>query len=386
MTDDAASRMPHPAPDWDALARFHAGESPDAEARALREWLAAHPADAAMLAALHASVDRGAAAPAFDEAGVDVEAALRRVKARRDAAPAGRRATPVVPLRPREAAHDVPRRGARRAWWATAGLAAAAAAAFFIVSDAPRDTATTASGARVAAAGSIAVTAVGVRDSVRLPDGTRVVLAPGSRLEVAAGYGRGARDVALEGVALFSVEHDAARPFTVRAGDVVIRDLGTVFTVRADAAVGAPGRLAGTVAVSVTEGVVGMRAASATDTGIVLAAGDHGAMRGDRVVDLSRGTVVPGDVAWASGTIVYRAAPLAMVAADLRRWYGIDLRIDDPTLAARRLTATFTEPGTGASAGDSADQVLRVLGLALGAEVVREGAVARLRPSPGTVP
>lgn len=385
MTDDAASRMPHPAPDWDALARFHAGESPDAEARALREWLAAHPADAAMLAALHASADRGAAAPAFDESSLDVEAALRSVKARRDASAAGRRATPVVPLHPRGETHRAPRRGAHRAWWATGGLAAAAAAAFFMLGDAPRDTDTGPTpGARVAAAGSTVVTAVGTRDSVRLPDGTRVVLAPGSRLEIAAGYGRGARDVALEGVALFAVEHDAARPFTVRAGDVVIRDLGTVFTVRADPAVGPRGALGGTVAVSVTEGVVGMRGASATDTGIVLAAGDHGAMRGDRVVDLTRGTVGPDDVAWAGGTIVYRAAPLAVVAADLRRWYGIDLQVDDPTLAARRLTATFTAPDS-AAAGDSVDEVLRVLALALGAEVARDGPVARLRPSPGSV-
>src|SRR5687767_5978886 len=126
MTNDTAPLATDLPPDWEALARYHAGESPEAEARALRAWLAAHPADAAMLAELHGATDRAMAAPALDEASLDVEAALRRVKARRS--------TPVVPLQPRRAL---------RAWWAVGGLAAAAVAVIGVTlagRDADRET------------------------------------------------------------------------------------------------------------------------------------------------------------------------------------------------------------------------------------------------------
>src|SRR5215217_3430562 len=89
MTDNLSSRSPQ-APDWEALARYHAGESPAEEARLVATWLAANAQDAALLAMLddvveraigaeHAAIDLPATSPHLD-----VEAALRAVKARRD--------------------------------------------------------------------------------------------------------------------------------------------------------------------------------------------------------------------------------------------------------------------------------------------------------------
>jgi transmembrane sensor len=212
-------------------------------------------------------------------------------------------------------------------------------------------------------------TAVGVRDSVELPDGTRVLLAPASRLVVAAGYGGAHRDATLEGAASFVVRHDAARPFTVRAGAALVRDLGTAFAVRTDGAGGAGG-----VTVAVTEGVVALRPATpatAADTGVLLNAGDRGVLRAGAAAEAARGAVTADDVAWTRGRLVYRDAPLDELRADLRRWYGVELRVDDPALAGRRLTATFD--------GEPADRVLDVVATALGAEVERTGGAAVLR-------
>ncbi|HEY0995197.1 MAG TPA: hypothetical protein VGD77_04355, partial [Gemmatimonadaceae bacterium] len=69
-------------PDWEALARFLAGEGDAAESRAVAAWLDAHPADAALVRSLHA-VGGEAVGAAADPADVDVEGALARVKARR---------------------------------------------------------------------------------------------------------------------------------------------------------------------------------------------------------------------------------------------------------------------------------------------------------------
>jgi transmembrane sensor len=335
-------------PDWPTLAAYLAGECDRDESRAVAAWLRTNPASADVLDRLDLITSR---AVLERPSTLDVEAALRRTRERR-----------AADGRPALILHTAPRAGARRAWLA-GGLAAAAlvgvVAGLGWRRGAGASLGTTAE-ARVVA------TAVGRRDSLRLADGSRVVLAPGSRLVVAAGYGGSAREVALEGAAWFSVRHDAARPFVVRAGGSVVRDLGTEFTVRTDGVAG--GRA---VAVAVTAGSVSL------DT-LVLRAGDRAERRVDGTLVAERGTVRDDDVAWTRGRLAYHDAELDEVRADLRRWYGVDLRVDDAVIARRRLTATFD--------GESADDVLRVIALALGGDVRRDGSTATLRRATRAAP
>jgi transmembrane sensor len=414
MTDHGMSSAATQPPDWEALARYHAGESPAAEAQAVAAWLAAHPRDAALLAALDEALE-GAMAVGHDAAAariVDIEAALRAVRGRREpavaavaapvasphataSAPAGvlpiwARLTPGV-VRPVPAPErTVVRR--RRTWRVAGGLAAVAAAIALLVARPREAVEGTAGASAVLAAGGGASlvtpgrtveTAVGVRDSLRLPDGTRVVLAPGSRLTVPESFGEAAREVTLEGHAHFTATHDEVRPFTVRTATALVRDLGTVFTVHTHGAL-VDGDAAGVV-VAVTAGRVALGAGDAAgsdrdgpsrDTGVVLEAGDRGTLDARGTATAERDVVTADEVAWTTrGALVYRATPLSVVAADLRRWYGIELRVPDRALAARRLTATF--------AGEPVDQVLAVIALALDARVERSGHVATLRPAGG---
>ena len=73
-------------------------------------------------------------------------------------------------------------------------------------------------------------TGVGQRDSVTLDDGSSVMMGPATRIVVTG------REVSLVGEAFFTVTHDETRPFTVYAGDIGIRDLGTEFSVHNDPA------------------------------------------------------------------------------------------------------------------------------------------------------
>ena len=95
-------------------------------------------------------------------------------------------------------------------------------------------------------------TAAGEREAVTLVDGTRVTLAPTSRLQLPADYGQAGREMTLEGEALFEVMHNAAHPFRVRSGRVVTEDIGTRFAVRA-------WDNGAAVQVAVVEGRVGVR-------------------------------------------------------------------------------------------------------------------------------
>lgn len=341
--------------DWDVLARFLAGESPAEEAQGVRAWLAEDPARHDVLSALDSTLDRVVAAPPAD---LDVEAALRTVHARMD-----QPETPVIPFRaPVRRAAPAPRRSMPTPWLrAAAAIVVLLGVAWF----AWRMMGPGASSTVVAFS-----TGVGERDTVRLEDGTTVILGPDSRLALAEEYGKKSREVHLRGEALFDVRHDDARPFTVRAGDALVRDIGTTFSVTADSAAG--------VRVVVTQGAVALRTAEeATSQEVVLRRGDRATLSAGRV-RAERAAATDDDVAWTRGRLVFRDAPFEQVAADLRRWYGVNLRAADATIAGRRLTASFE--------GEPSDAVLRVVGLALGAQVEVRGDTAVLHAEPPGAP
>lgn len=331
--------------DWEALARFLAGESPPPEADAVRAWLAEDPGRQDVLGALDAAMDRTAAPP---PAGLDVEAALASVHRRMDA--------PAAPFR-----RPVPPSVAAPRWRAPALRAAAALLLVLGAFFAWQSVRGGAPAVRMAYA-----TGVGERDSVQLPDGTRVLLGPASRLTLADGYGGRTRDVTLRGEALFDVPHDDARPFTVHAGGARVRDIGTAFSVEADSG--------GGVRVVVTEGAVALRPGGEDGAAeVVLRRGERGVLPegGTRA---RRGAATDEDLAWTRGELVFRDATLTDVAAELRRWYGVELRPGDAAVAGRRLTASFD--------GEDAEQVLKVIALALGAEMTLRGDTAVLRAAP----
>jgi transmembrane sensor len=207
-------------------------------------------------------------------------------------------------------------------------------------------------------------TGVGVRDSVTLADGTRIVIGPLSSVTIPADYGVNSRSVQVRGDAWFDVVHDERKPFTVHAGNAAIVDVGTRFAVSSDAAAG--------VVVSVTEGAVSLsQLNSPAGQGVILQAGDNGRLEPDGRVVSGKGKVTADDLAWRDGRLVFREAELAEVAGSMRKWYGIEMKIADKSLNNRHLTATFN--------GESADRVLETIKLALGAEIERHGDTAIIR-------
>lgn len=338
-----------PEADWEAIARFLAGESDPAEAARVRAWLATHAEDAAFVDAVKARTVREEQRA---DVTVDTERALAAVRARMGA-DAPRRLT--VERGGASVPGARPTAASRRPWRvagfaAAAGLAALAAIGAF--------------GTRGSSAAAREYrTSVGQRDSLRLPDGSTVVLAPGSRLTVAADFGATTREVTLDGAAFFDVTHDEAHPFTVHTASADIRDIGTAFSVKTTGE--------GDVAVDVTHGIVALQARAGAAAPVELRAGDRGVLA-RAAVAVKRGSVTADDVAWTRGVLSYRDASLAEVRADLRRWYGLELEVTDGTLASRTLTASFR--------GDSVSQVLRVIALALGADAVQRGDTVVLQP------
>jgi transmembrane sensor len=355
----ADERTQHPDLDaeWEALARFLAGESDPEEERRLRGVLAGHPDRAALLAALDAALS---AAPEAQLTTEEIEAALVAVRARRGPELAAEGSRGRVPLRERPSVQL-----ARLRWqWRHAGLRAAAAVLVVAGASMLWSTIRRAGPAHPA----VALTAKSYTtpraqvDSIRLADGTQVVLGPGSSLRLASGFGSATREMTLDGDAYFDVVHNAKIPFVVRTAHATLRDVGTSFAVHTDSSSG--------TRVSVTAGAVDLVAALLpTGPRAVLRAGDRALVRGTNV-RIERG-VVPGDeLAWTRGVLVFRDAPIDEVAAGLRRWFGYELIVTDSIIATRRLTASFEKA--------TADEAGRVLGAALGGTVVRSHDTLRL--------
>ncbi|HXB23532.1 MAG TPA: FecR family protein [Gemmatimonadaceae bacterium] len=97
------------------------------------------------------------------------------------------------------------------------------------------------------------------RRIVRLPDGSRATLEPGARLTYRASFFPRPRTLTLEGEARFQARPDSDRPFEVHANGVLVRAIGTVFTVRADP-------WESTVHIAVEEGTVRVWPGAATQS------------------------------------------------------------------------------------------------------------------------
>jgi transmembrane sensor len=333
--------------DWDRLARYVAHESSPAERAELERWLAADPSRQALLA----QVERRWVA-AQSPVDVNIDAAWSRVSSRlKDATPV---VSDDVVLEELNGA-TAPRSFASR--WAlpiAAAVVLAAGVSFWQLTQPGDDTASLA-----ATAGEYRVARGGAPITVTLGDGSEVTLASGSRLVVAADFGNASRSVDLEGEAMFRVEHDAARPFRVRAGNVIAEDLGTEFVVRH----------LGAVRVAVREGIVAVRSGDDAPARDTLRARDV-AIASDSGVLVRRDQDLDAYFAWTRGQLVFDNAPLSEVAAELSRWFDIDVVVADSSIANRTLNVTLlsTTP---------VDEILQIVGSSTDIRVERQGRSVR---------
>lgn len=168
----------------------------------------------------------------------------------------------------------------------------------------------------------------GARQTIALGDGSRVILAPHSRLTLS---GRHKDRLALEGGAYFDIRHDPQRPLAIRARELEIGDIGTRFEIQTN------GRA---VRVEVAQGQVEVRG-DALGQPVELAAGRR------ILFDPAHGlatiaAIAASDVGeWREGRLSYDAAPLSLVASDLARYAGVAVAVP-PALSGRRFSGTLS--------------------------------------------
>ncbi|MDF0488652.1 FecR domain-containing protein [Sphingomonas sp. H39-1-10] len=193
-----------------------------------------------------------------------------------------------------------------------------------------------------------------------LADGSEVKLNGGTRLIVG---GRDARALSLgRGEALFTVKHDAARPFSVRVGTAWVVDIGTRFDIV---------RESDTTRVAVSEGEIDWRRGGVA---VRVTAGRSLRAR-DGSNDVRLANVAQGAVGgWSQGQLQYDGTELSEVATDLARTLGVTVSVDG---------AIETRPVRGVvQLEGGARAVFPRLAALIGVRAKREGAKWRLLASP----
>lgn len=179
-----------------------------------------------------------------------------------------------------------------------------------------------------------------LRGEVRLApldDGSVVTINTQTRLTV--DYTQVRRTVRLlDGEAFFEVASNPARPFVVDAGDVLVRAVGTAFSVR---------RIPGEpVQVIVSEGQVEIRRRTGAGRPVAVAANFRAVATETGPAAADTSGLVPNDVrramAWREGKIAFEGESLRYAAEAFERYSDTRIVITDPGLANQTVTGLFT--------------------------------------------
>jgi len=165
-----------------------------------------------------------------------------------------------------------------------------------------------------------------------LPDGTRVVLKPGSVLEYPSHFRDDIRSVTLKGEGFFSVGHDLSRPFILTMENTRTEDIGTSFYANSNSS-------SGSAKIVLTTGRIAVYFNNRPDEKKVLEEGDEAEITPDHIM-VSKNSDV-NYLAWKTRKIIFNNDPLNKIIETLDNVYQADIHLKSPGLAGCRLTATF---------------------------------------------
>jgi ferric-dicitrate binding protein FerR (iron transport regulator) len=198
-------------------------------------------------------------------------------------------------------------------------------------------------------------TTKGSKSTVKLPDGTVVMLNANSRLSHYEKFKGETREVSLTGEAYFDVVHDPAHPFIIHtpAGDIKV--LGTSFNVKAFAN--------GFLETTLIHGKVAIFLKNHKDNNFVLSPGQKLVTRNsghstDSVAILPITTLkdtLVAETSWTKGQLVFVNKPLVDIAKDLERIFDVTIQFKSDKAKEYRYTGVYDDT--------SLDQILEILQL-----------------------
>lgn len=203
------------------------------------------------------------------------------------------------------------------------------------------------------------VSKYGSRSYIELPDGSGLWLNAGSKVQYAAAFADGKRELTLSGEAYFDVKHDPAHPFIIHTGRLDVRVLGTTFNIKAY-----PGD--SLTETTLIKGKVEVDFAGDTHSAIILKPSEKLIVSTSTIQSASPSTspaaaekaqpeptvrpVVPDptdgtieETSWVENKLVFRKEPFAQLTLKLERWYNVKIQFDNEKYKMDELTGTFKD-------------------------------------------
>lgn len=191
-------------------------------------------------------------------------------------------------------------------------------------------------------------------ESDTLPDGSAVTLNKQSRIAYSFDKKQKAHRVKLKGEAYFKIEHKADKDFVVEAEEVLIKDIGTSFNVKAYPETNS-------IEVVVEEGEVHFY--TETNTGIFVRAGGKGVYnKSTKTFTLEQPD--PNVASYKTKHFVFSDTDLSTMVSALNKVYDRQIKFA-PHLANCRLTVTFTD--------ESPEEIANVIAETMGLAVTVQG-------------
>lgn len=184
-----------------------------------------------------------------------------------------------------------------------------------------------------------------------LPDNSHVWLNAGSKLQVPEKFAVRKRNVILEGEAYFDVIRDENKPFKVKAGNTVIKVLGTSFNIKMEKNTN--------VNVIVNTGKVAFYKTNSLKKPDVLTAGLKGEYS-DNQIKITK-NLNENYVSWKTGNLKFNNTPLKKVCSVLSQHF----RKNITTTIADTLTLT------GSFKNENLEDILRTVELTLDVEILK---------------
>ncbi|SMG06174.1 FecR family protein [Sphingobacterium psychroaquaticum] len=199
---------------------------------------------------------------------------------------------------------------------------------------------------------------------VLLPDSSRVVLRPGSRLVYRTDFSGDSREVELIGEAYFDISHRAGQPFIIHTGAVKTVVLGTAFTIRAN-----PND--SDVQVTVQRGKVRVERDNKTVAELTANQQVDVHEEADKTAPKEVHDVAETAMRWAAQDVSFDWQPFGELTAKLERRYGVVIKFKNEKLANCPVSGAF-------SGIETLDELLPILCTTRNATYRKEGKIIEI--------
>lgn len=179
----------------------------------------------------------------------------------------------------------------------------------------------------------------GQKLTVKLADGTSVMLNSDSRIIFPEHFREAERKVSLEGEAFFKVAKDSLHPFVIKTNELDVRVLGTSFNVRSFTN-------EEDVSVAVRTGKVMVSHHLDSPTGEQVLLPNEMLVYSVKRKSFSEKRQVDNEVVfgWTDQNLVFKDENIDRILARLSRWYGMEFNVQAQLDHDREFTAHFNNP------------------------------------------